>query len=44
MSKFEFECWLALDGAQFIQPLFGKPINHSKPRWRRVKKLLEAVE
>lgn len=41
MSKFNFELWLALNGARFIKPLFCKPINQNKPRWRRVKKLLE---
>ncbi len=42
MNKWNFRLWLALNGAQHINTLFCKPINQSKPRWRRVKKLLEA--
>jgi hypothetical protein len=42
MDKWNFQLWLALNGAQHINTLFCKPINQSKPRWRRVKRLLEA--
>lgn len=40
MSKWNFQLWLALNGAQHINTLFCKPINQSKLRWRRVRKLL----
>jgi len=42
MTKWDFQLWLALNGAHHINTLFCKPINQSKPRWRRAKRLLEA--
>jgi len=42
MDKWNFQLWLALNGAQHINTLFCKPINQNKPRWRRAKRLLEA--
>ena len=41
MNKWDFQLWLALNGAQYINTLFCKPINQSKPRWRQVKRILE---
>jgi len=41
MTKWDFQLWLALNGAQYITPLFCKPINQNKPRWRQVKRILE---
>jgi len=42
MDKWNFQLWLALNGAQHINTLFCKTINQNKPRWRRAKRLLEA--
>jgi len=41
MNKWDFQLWLALNGAQYINTLFCKPINQNKPRWRQVKRILE---
>jgi len=41
MNKWDFQLWLALNGVQYINTLFFKPINQSKPRWRQVKRILE---
>jgi len=41
MNKWNFQLWLALNGAQYINTLFCKPINQNKPRWRQVKRILE---
>ena len=40
MDKWDFQLWLVLNGAHYINTLFCKPINQSKLRWRRVRKLL----